>query len=476
MTEKYPPAPAPSDRDGRLVSPPAVLELGLAPDLLRLHVWDAERYPFLLESSGGPPGLAQFDILLAFPGDALTLDAQWRLSGPGTESAADGFLAAFDRWWGRCRHHSTPIGLPFAGGWFVFMAYEMAMQIEPSIDVATDPRLPVAAAIRIPAAIIRECSSGRCFAVAERGAESVLPKMASDFTGCTEPRNLGPVTANLLVPGSLVEEDSTTFLDAVERVKHHIRAGDVYQANICRRWRGRLGNTAGWMLYERLRRANPAPFAGLMNLGDAVVLSSSPERLIRIHGGRVETRPIAGTRPRGACRPEDDASRSELLASPKERAEHVMLIDLERSDLGRICRPGSIRVDELMAVETYAHVHHIVSNVSGELRPDVTPGAALQAVFPGGTITGCPKVRCMRIIHEMERYPRGAYTGTMGYVNHDGSGDFNILIRSITVAGRELTLNAGSGIVWDSVPELELEETRAKAKGLLLSLVEPPKR
>lgn len=453
-----------------------MLALGLASDLLRLHVLDAQRYPFLLESSGGPAELARFDILLAFPGDALTLDAQWRLSGPGAESAPDSFLAAFDRWWGRSRHRCTPTSLPFSGGWFIFMAYEMASQIEPSIEVATDPRLPVAAAVRIPVAVIRERASGRCFAVAERGAEKLLPQIAADFSRCTEFRGVEQVPANLLVPGSLVEEDSATFLDAVERVKRYIRAGDVYQANICRRWCGQLAGTTAWMLYERLRQANPAPFAGLMHLGKAVVLSSSPERLIRMHDGRVETRPIAGTRPRRVLRPEDDASRGELLASPKERAEHVMLIDLERSDLGRICRPGSIRVDEFMAVETYAHVHHIVSNVSGELRPEITPGAALQAVFPGGTITGCPKVRCLSIIHEMERYPRGAYTGTMGYVNHDGSGDFNILIRSITVAGREFTLNAGSGIVSDSEPDLELEETRAKAKGLLLSLMELPQQ
>ena len=147
-----------------------------------------------------------------------------------------------------------------------------------------------------------------------------------------------------------------------------------------------------------------------------------------------------------------------------------MLIDLERNDLGRVCRAGSIRVDEFMGVESYAHVHHIVSNVSGELRPGTRPGDVLRAVFPGGTITGCPKVRCMSIIRELEGRPRGAYTGAMGYLNHDGSCDFNILIRTIMLHGREFSFNAGSGIVADSDPERELEETRAKAKGMLLSL------
>jgi anthranilate synthase component 1 len=184
----------------------------------------------------------------------------------------------------------------------------------------------------------------------------------------------------------------------------------------------------------------------------------------------VETRPIAGTRPRGRDSKADGDYSAELLAHPKERAEHVMLIDLERNDLGRICTPGSVRVDEFMALESYAHVHHIVSNVTGDLRAGVTPGQVLRAVFPGGTITGCPKVRCMEIIAELEREPRDAYTGSLGYLNHDGSMDMNILIRSMTVSANDVLFRAGAGIVADSVPEAELEETRAKALGLLHAL------
>ncbi len=180
----------------------------------------------------------------------------------------------------------------------------------------------------------------------------------------------------------------------------------------------------------------------------------------------METRPIAGTRPRLAD--DDDAARIlELMAHPKERAEHVMLIDLERNDLGRICRPGSVRVDEMMTVESYTHVHHIVSNVRGELRDGVTPGQVIAAVFPGGTITGCPKVRCMQIIAELEGEGRGPYTGALGYLNRDGDMDLNILIRSAWMAGTQVQLRAGAGMVVDSVAEAELEETRAKARGLL---------
>ena len=247
--------------------------------------------------------------------------------------------------------------------------------------------------------------------------------------------------------------------------------GDIYQANLSRHWRARVDEDfPAASLYQRLRETNPAPFAAFAQCGDFSILSSSPERLLRIRGRRVDTRPIAGTHPRGGNASEDKALKEALVAHPKERAEHVMLIDLARNDLGRVCEGGSVRVDEYMAVETYAHVHHIVSNVTGELRADVSPVEALRAVFPGGTITGVPKVRCMQIIAELEGEPRGPYTGSLGYLNHDGSGDFNILIRTMSLMGRDLEFRAGAGIVADSNPERELAESRAKARGMLLAL------
>jgi len=202
--------------------------------------------------------------------------------------------------------------------------------------------------------------------------------------------------------------------------------------------------------------------------------------LLSIRGGIVSTRPIAGTRPRGTS-PETDAALVEsLLSNEKERAEHVMLIDLERNDLGRVCVGGTVRVDEYMVLETYAHVHHIVSNVSGRLRDDVSPIQVIRALFPGGTITGCPKVRCMEIIAELEGTGRGAYTGSIGYLNRDGSCDLNILIRTLTAdtaapgaaapGAAPLKFRAGAGIVADSSPSQELAETRAKAKGMLRAL------
>ena len=269
----------------------------------------------------------------------------------------------------------------------------------------------------------------------------------------------------------------------MSRILDYLAAGDVFQVNLSRAWRARFAQPLEpAALYARLRTVSPAPFAGLFageTATDAVntswaVVSSSPERLVSVRGDVVETRPIAGTRPRFDG--DDDAARiRELVGHPKERAEHVMLIDLERNDLGRICTPGSVEVDELMTVESYSHVHHIVSNVRGRLREDATPGDTIRAVFPGGTITGCPKVRCMQIIAELEGTGRGAYTGAFGWLNRDGDLDLNILIRSAEVevdpaGGSRLRFRTGAGIVADSDPQRELDETRAKARGLLKAL------
>lgn len=451
---------------------PAPLVLGPLADLLSLQMSDAGRYPVLLESSGGDPALARYDILLAFPGATLRLDADGQLHTPDGRQQQGDFLDSFNDWWQSLAVAASPRSdTPFSGGWFLFLAYEMAQQVEPALHLATDRRTPLALAVRIPAAVIRDRDTGRCVAIAEAGSEELLGKITADFRRCQARSPPKSRFRSLVRAGSLQEEDPEDFLQAVPRVKRHIAAGNVYQANISRRWQARLNpGVQPWMIYERLRRTNPAPFAGLVLLDECTILSSSPERLVHMAGGRVTTRPIAGTRPRRGPAGSEPLHQAELLANPKERAEHVMLIDLERNDLGRICVPGTVQVDELMVVESYAHVHHIVSGISGKLRSGVRPGDVLRAVFPGGTITGCPKVRCMGVIREIERTPRGAYTGTMGYINRDGSGDFNILIRSMTIHGDRLDLSTGSGIVWDSDAWRELEETRAKATGMLLAL------
>jgi anthranilate synthase component 1 len=271
-------------------------------------------------------------------------------------------------------------------------------------------------------------------------------------------------------PGTIEEDESQRYLDGVARVLEYLAAGDVFQVNLSRGWRAIFDAPLDpSSLFRRLRGNNPAPFAGIFRTAGGSVVSASPERLVSVQGEVVETRPIAGTRPR--FEGDDDAERiRELVGHPKERAEHVMLIDLERNDLGRVCEAGSVVVDELMTVESYAHVHHIVSNVRGRLKADATPGEVIAAVFPGGTITGCPKVRCMQVIAELEGVGRGAYTGAMGWLSRDGDMDLNILIRSAEVQGADLRFRTGAGIVIDSDPQRELDETRAKARGMLRAL------
>ena len=451
--------------DKRLASP---LEIAFDLDLLDLHASNPTRYPFLLESAAHGTALGRFDILFAFPETTLRLDAQFKLHG-GASRVQQGFLDAFDAGWSDLKAVGAPHSPgPFHGGWFVFLGYELAAEIEPRLNLAPNPGLPVAMATRVPAAIVRDRQKLSAWIVAEPGYECLVDEIQRDIADLDKARSGPKIT---ILHGSLTEESPEKFLQAVHTAKEYIGAGDIFQANLSREWSGSLAPAVRPCdLYRQLRRSNPAPFAGLAIFDEIGVISSSPERLLRANNGRVETRPIAGTRPRDRNQQADEPRRTELLSHPKERAEHIMLIDLERNDLGRICKPGTVIVDEFMVVETYSHVHHIVSNVSGQLRDGMSPGAMIRAVFPGGTITGCPKVRCMEIINELEDRARGAYTGAMGYFNRDGSGDLNILIRTMTTVGRNLTFATGSGIVADSDPLQELEETKAKARGLLLAL------
>ncbi|ATX79288.1 anthranilate synthase component 1 [Mariprofundus aestuarium] len=267
---------------------------------------------------------------------------------------------------------------------------------------------------------------------------------------------------------------SLSYKQAVEQVKEYIGAGDIFQANIARFWSMPFEQIDLVSLYDQLRRVNPAPFSSFVRIGsgrDALTLvSASPERLFRTFAdGEVDTRPIAGTR-RRAEGDMDESLRAELLLSEKERAEHIMLVDLERNDLGRVCAPGSVEVNERMVIEQYATVQHIVSNVRGFLEEGNDVVDLFRAMFPGGTITGCPKVRCMEIIHELESNARGPYTGGLGYVAWDGSSDMNILIRTFWHYQGKLNWAAGAGIVADSDPEHELIETEHKAEGLLRAL------
>ena len=257
------------------------------------------------------------------------------------------------------------------------------------------------------------------------------------------------------------------YLEAVRRVREYILAGDIYQANVAQRLTLPLRESP-WSLYLRLRAHNPAPFSAFLDLGDLVIASASPERFLRLTGdGIAEARPIKGTRPRGATPDEDARLAHDLRESDKDRAEHVMIVDLMRNDLSRVCTPGTVRVSELFALEQYATVHHLVSTVTGHLEPGRDAIDLLRATFPGGSITGAPKIRAMEIIAELEPVRRDVYCGAIGYLSVTGALDASIVIRTVLMKDGLAHCSAGGGIVADSVPEAEYAESWDKAQGLL---------
>jgi anthranilate synthase component 1 len=432
-----------------------VLELraGGQIDLARLAAAYPERYPALLET-GGAHG---WNILFAGPGETRRLM-------PGDADAA-GFLTAL----APALPATTPTRPPFLGGWLLYLAYELGSRFEPSVP-ARDIDTPLAIAARMHGALLAR--GARAWLVAEPGHEHLIDQLRRDIgSACTAPR------AELPALTSLDEEPDARFLDGVARIQDYIRAGDVFQVNLSRAWRARfVAPPDPAALYLRLRAANPAPFAALARFGDPgdtgdfSLISSSPERLVKVRGRAIETLPIAGTHPRDADPARDEALRARLIAHPKERAEHIMLVDLERNDLGRVCAPGSVRVPRLLGLTRLAHVHHIESTVRGRLRAEVGPSGVIRALFPGGTITGCPKVRTMQIIREIEGEARGTYTGSLGFLSRCGTLDLNILIRTLTLRGAQADFRAGAGIVADSVAVNELDETRHKARGIIQAL------
>lgn len=331
--------------------------------------------------------------------------------------------------------------VPGDEGWLVFLSYEFAGAFWPTrLQLPQSPGFPLLTLQRV-----------RLEAV-----DSAPPP---------------PLEAQRLLPlDAWEEEPADSYLEHVQKIREYILAGDVYQVNLTRRWVAEASGLDPSAIQRRLLAANPAPFS-LRYAGPGFeLLSSSPERLFAVRGRSIRTQPIAGTRPRGRDGEADGALRAQLLANPKEGAEHLMLVDLERNDLGRVAEAGSVRVPRLMAVEPFATVQHLVSDVEATLRPEVGLADIVGAVFPGGTITGCPKLRCMQIIAELEGRPRMAYTGSFGYCMDSGVADMNILIRTLLLHQGRLHLDAGAGIVADSDAQAELEETRAKARGVLSGL------
>ncbi|MGB5635995.1 MAG: anthranilate synthase component I [Waterburya sp.] len=358
--------------------------------------------------------------------------------------------------------------LPFTGGWLGWLGYDLAWEIEQLPELNQDP-LP------FPVAYWYE---PECFAVLDH-AEQTLWLAAND----SEQLNYLEVKQSFQGEQPFAPTASPiTFLtnqeqyqNAVKQAKKHIQAGDIFQTNLSLRFK--TNTTAdSWSIYQQLQTINPSPFASYWRSPWGDVISCSPERLVQLEGNQAQTRPIAGTRRRGENEESDRALAAELLANTKERAEHIMLVDLERNDLGRVCQWGSVKVDELLVIERYSHVMHLVSNVKGILQPDCDAVDLIRGVFPGGTITGCPKVRCMEIIEELEPFRRSLFYGSCGYLDQRGNLDLNILIRTllyVKAADSDLAQvygQVGAGIVADSDPEREWYESLNKAEAQIAAL------
>jgi anthranilate synthase component 1 len=429
---------------------------------------------FLLESVVGGERVARYSFLGRDP------EATFEVAPPsvaaGSRPAAESLLPIL-------RSHLGPPaaeveGLPrFTGGAVGHLTYDAVRLLEriPDRLGPADGPLAVFALYRSVVAFDHARQKLLLIADAPPGgradferAQEVLDALETDLR---QPRSveMAPTSRGPQAPPRAAFGDGATFRDAVRRAKDYIAAGDAYQVVLSRQASVACALDP-FTVYRALRMVNPSPYMYFLKQGARTVAGASPEMLVRVEGRRVEARPIAGTRPRGRSAEEDEVLAGELLADAKERAEHIMLVDLGRNDLGRVCRFGSVTVPELMKVERYSHVTHLVSSVAGELAEGKDALDALVAAFPAGTLTGAPKIRAMEIIDELEPARRGLYGGALGYVDLRGNLDFCIAIRTLVLEGGRATIQAGAGIVADSDPEAEERETEAKAGAMLEAL------
>jgi para-aminobenzoate synthetase component 1 len=457
----------------------------------------AEPRAMLLESGAGFGELGRWSIFAAPSRAVFTVrGASWRLEGASDswelgDLAADlppldafrRVLRASRRAYEELRDHSIAAGrgwmpdhLPFQGGWVGFIGYDFAPRLERLPRRSPPSSLPDMFWTYCGDGLVLDRREGAVHIVASGSAHSGPPRRQSEEKDVRS--SLPTVPPALEPPTSDWTRDE--YRGAVERTREYITAGDIFQANITHRfstilhprWSGeaRIGD-----LWDRCLIQSPAPFSALIKTPAWSVLSTSPERFLLVEpDGRVETRPIKGTRPRGRTAKEDLARMTELLSSSKDRAELAMIVDLERNDLGRVCQFGSVKVSQHAALESYSNVHHLVSVVEGRLRDGCDVVDLLAAAFPGGSITGAPKIRAMEIIDELEAGSRGVYTGAIGYISDHGRADFNIAIRTLVVEGDQAHFHVGGGITADSDPDAEYEETLAKGSRLTQILCGEP--
>ena len=367
---------------------------------------------------------------------------------------------------------------PFAGGAVGFAGYEAKKLFEPTLagPPVEDLGLPWLYFLFLEEGLLFDHQTGEnhLFCVSSSAAAAARRHRFLEMKLKARPPKPREEKKNPKAVDVVSSVTKKQFVAMVEAAQRHIRVGDIFQANLSQRFTFPLDESVE-AVYEKLKKVNPSSFFGILDAGDFRILSGSPERLLKLDGNRLETRPISGTRPRDADVRKDRAVSRELLLNEKERAEHIMLVDLERNYLGRVAEYGSVRVNELMTVEDYSHVKHIVSGVTAVLKKGLHAVDAFSAFFPGGTITGAPKVRAMEIIDELEPVARGPYTGSLGYFSFTGDMDFNIIIRSLVVKDGLAHLQVGAGIVADSDPGKEYDETLYKAEAVLTALFGVPR-
>ena len=373
---------------------------------------------------------------------------------------------------------SSPV--PFTGGAIGYFGYDLCHFIERlPVTTVDDVGIPECMFAFYGAVVGFDHLKGKAYVAAtgfpeteEAGWQERMGKRIAHLTGLMQNGSRSDedapaeASAETRLRGNFTPEE---YIEAVARAREYIAAGDIFQVNLSQRYDVDL-TIEPYELYRRLRRINPSPFAGYLNFKDVTIASASPERFLRLEGDLVETRPMKGTRPRGRTAEEDDRLASELVNSVKDRAENVMIVDLERNDLGRVCRYGTVKVRELYTLEKYSTVFQLTSTVEGRLQSGKDRIALLKATFPGGSITGAPKVRSMEIIDEMEPTRRGVYTGSIGYLGFDGRMDINIVIRTFVIKDGKAYFHVGGGIIYDSDPEAEYQETLDKAKALMDAL------
>jgi para-aminobenzoate synthetase component 1 len=442
-------------------------------------------YSFFLDSGMDPGRLGRYSFMGSDPflvmksrGDEITL------LGPGDEQMVSGNpFDVLGELLVKYAIESNPTALPFIGGAVGYLSYDLGRFIEKLPSGAIDDlQLPECCLGFYDTVVIFDHLEGRAFVAAtdlpdtggisRARAQVRLDQLKHDLAASSRPngdedlRHIQSAASSISLRSNFTHEG---YVSAVESVREYIKAGDIFQANISQRFEADMP-LPPYELYRRLRQINPAPFASYLNFDDLAVVGASPERFLRVRGDLVETRPIKGTRPRGEDTASDESLARELINSVKDNAEHVMIVDLERNDLGRVCRYGTVKVSELAALERYATVFHLTSTVEGRLRPEKNIIDLLKATFPGGSITGAPKVRAMEIIDELEPTRRSVYTGSIGYIGFDGTLDLNIVIRTILVKDGTAYFQVGGGVVYDSDPEGEYRETLDKAKALIHAL------